>query len=356
MDCPIKIVVSGLGLIGFQHALRIRQSSDATLVGVVQPKDCVNHDVDGIFCDVPLYNDLEDALDSLDVDGVIVSSPNAFHNSQSLICIRKGIPVLVEKPIADNLSSAEEILVESRASGVPVLVGHHRTYNPLVCEVRKLIRSSMFGRLVAMQGSALFYKPDHYFVEGSWRTRLGGGVLLINMIHEVGLMRHLCGEVVKVTALAGHDVRGFEVEDTVTIGLHFENGAMGSFLLSDAAASSKSWELTAGENPAYPQQLGDTCYHFSGTNGSVDFPTMNYRYYDSSVTPSWWEDFSYGAGERESSDPLQLQLDHFINVIRGLEEPMVSALDGYRNMAVVEAIKESIEKGRVIELPKLADS
>jgi predicted dehydrogenase len=115
-------------------------------------------------------------------------------------------------------------------------------------KAQKLVRSGRLGRLVAVMGSATFFKPDLYFAEGPWRSQVGGGPILINMIHEVHNLRMLCGDIVAVQALASNAVRGHVVEDTVSISLRFSNGALGSFLLSDTAAA-------VGSRPARKTRL-----------------------------------------------------------------------------------------------------
>src|SRR5262245_4661195 len=60
----------------------------------------------------------------------------------------------------------------------------------------------------------MFCKPDNYFEAGPWRRQPGGGPLLINMVHEVGNLRSLCGEIVAVQAFASSATRNFPVEDT----------------------------------------------------------------------------------------------------------------------------------------------
>ena len=236
-----------------------------------------------------------------------------------------------------------------------MLVGHHRTHSTLLSVAEQFLRSEHFGRLVSVMGSAQFYKPYQYFVDGPWRTRIGGGPILINLIHEIGLMRHFCGEISSVVALASNVVRNFEVEDSVSISLRFSNGALGTFMLSDTAASSKSWEMTAGENPAYPHFPDEDCYHFAGTQGSLDFPSMRVRSYAKKSDRSWWTPFVSERLTVERRDPLAAQLDHFVAVIKGRETPIVTAYEGYRNMLVIEAIARSISETRIVELAELED-
>jgi predicted dehydrogenase len=93
--------------------------------------------------------------------------------------------------------------------------------------------------------------------------------VLLNMIHEVGNLRAMVGEIVAVEAFASNATRKFAVEDTVAINLRFDNGALGTFLLSDTAASPKSWEQTSQENKAYATYPDEDAYVVIGTNGSL---------------------------------------------------------------------------------------
>jgi predicted dehydrogenase len=354
---PIRFLVSGPGLIGKKHCALIRASASCNLTAVVAPDSHDNRATADEF-GAAFYTSLDEALGNADdlaseIDAVIISSPNAFHFDQALACIERKIPVLVEKPVTNALASARELARRATEANVPVLVGHHRTHSTLLAVADSFLRSEHFGRLVSVMGSAQFYKPAKYFVDGAWRTQVGGGPILINLIHEIGLMRHFCGEISSVVALASNSVRGFEVEDSVSISLRFAEGALGTFMLSDTAASSKSWEMTAGENPAYPHFPDEDCYHFAGTQGSLDFPSMNIRSYASEADRSWWLPFVSGRLAVERKDPLSAQLDHFIAVIRGQEEPIVTAYHGYRNMLVIEAIARSIREARIVDLTEL---
>lgn len=349
MSDTLRVLLSGPGLIGRKHAALLSENPDTCLAAIVAP----DHEHNNEFarqCGVARYTTLQDATAADHFDAVIVSSPNSAHKEQVEFCLGVGLPLLVEKPLTDSLDDAARLVKFAEESGTKVLVGHHRTYSPLLETARDFIRSEHFGAPVALAGTALFYKPEDYFEAGPWRTRKGGGPILINLIHEVGVMRHLFGEIDAVMAHVSRASRGFEVEDTAAINLRFANGALGTFLLSDVAASSKSWEMTAGENPAYPFFNDQDCYHFAGTMGSLDFPSMHVRSYAGMSLPSWWKSFDENRLTVVRQDPLAGQLRHFVDVIRSAKEPLVSIRDGYLNMVVLEAIVRSAEERREVHV------
>src|SRR5262245_66308808 len=99
------------------------------------------------------------------------------------------------------------------------------------------------------------------------------------MVHEVGNLRSLCGEIVAVQAFASSATRNFPVEDTVAVSLRFANGVLGSFMLSDTAAVPRSWEQTTQEDPVFSAYPEEDCYIVAGTDGSLSIPTMRLRFY-----------------------------------------------------------------------------
>jgi predicted dehydrogenase len=352
MKQSLSFLLSGPGLIGRQHAALISAHSKAVLTAIVAPARDRNIEF-AAQQGARHYTSVEKALATEQIDAAIISSPNVFHHEQAMACLEHGVPVLIEKPLADSLSHAAVLVKASDHFGVPALVGHHRTYSPLLAVARSFINSDRFGHLASVHGSALFYKPTDYFEAGPWRTKKGGGPILINLIHEIGIMRYLCGEIVAVSAASSRAARGFEVEDTVGIVIIFANGAIGTFLLSDAAASNKSWEMTAGENPTYPHFPDDDCYHFAGSMGSLDFPSMRARSYIGAAKRSWWEPFNEERLPFEPRNPLEQQIDHFINVVQGLDTPRVTVWDGYANMRVIAAIERAAAEQRKVEIDEI---
>jgi predicted dehydrogenase len=292
---------------------------------------------------------LGELIDSHKPDGVVLATPNSLHVPHALACIAAHVPMLLEKPIAPTVAEGEALVRAADAAQATLLLGHHRAHSPLMAKAKAVIDSGQLGRLVAVTGSAMFFKPDQYFADGPWRRERGGGPILLNMIHDVHSLRMLCGEIVAVQALASNALRGFAVEDTVSIGLRFANGALGSFLLSDTAACARSWEQTSQENSAYPTYDDEDCYVIVGTNGSLSVPTMRMKTYPRPQDRSWWKPFEVGTVGVVRDDPIMRQIEHFAAVIRGEAEPLVSARDGLANLRITEAIVEAARTGTTVD-------
>jgi predicted dehydrogenase len=236
------------------------------------------------------------------------------------------------------------------AAGVPLLTGHHRTYGGIMAAARRLVADGVLGQLVAVVGTTLFRKPADYFDVGDgWRRRPGGGPVLLNLVHDVNNLQSLAGDVVRVQAATSNAARGFPVEDTAAAVLTFASGALGTLVLSDAAASGRSWEQTAGEDPSYPRHPGEDCYHLAGTAGSLSLPTLRLTTY--AGEPSWWAPFEASVVAAERSDPLTNQIAHFADVVRGHAEPLCSGRAGLRTLRVVDAVLDSARTGLPVDLP-----
>jgi len=344
----LKIAVAGAGLIGRRHIELIEASPSCTLAAIVDPAPGAVEIARN--ADVPLHATLDELFARSRPDGVIIATPNQFHVANALACIASGVAALVEKPVASTVEEGVRLCEAVERADAKVLVGHHRAHSPIIAKARAIVEQGTLGKLVAAMGSALFYKPDHYFDDGPWRRQPGGGPILINMIHEIGILRSLCGEIVAVQAFASNATRGFPVEDTVAISLRFEGGALGSFLLSDTAASARSWEHTSQENKSYPTYPDEDCYLIVGTGGSLAIPTMRLKVYDRKEDRSWWKPFRTEVAEVDRSDPLEHQLEHFCAVIRGEAKPLVTARDGLQNLRVTEAIALATRTGQPVSI------
>jgi len=350
-NTPVNIAVAGAGLIGREHVRVINADADCRLSAIIDPTPQAQEmaqqhqaawypDLDALFSDAA----------NAKTDAVVLSTPNQFHHAHALQCIKANMPILLEKPIAASVLEAEEIVRLAEQSDSKVLIGHHRAHSPIMLRAQEAIQQGRLGQIVAVQGSALFFKPDHYFEDGPWRKEPGGGPVSLNMIHEVHNLRMLCGEIIAVQAFASHATRNFVVEDTVVINLRFANGALGSFVLSDTAASARSWEQTSQENKSYATFEDEDCYHIAGTQGSLSIPTMRLKRFEEGTDRSWWQPMTGSVLPLARQDPLALQIRHFAQIVQGKVQPRVSARDGLQNLRVTEAIVQAAFSSSVVEI------
>lgn len=332
---PIRIAVMGAGMIGRRHIEHIRSEPMAALHAIIDPAEAAR--AHAAACGAPWYPDLDAMLASSRPDGVLIATPNQLHVAHGMAAIEAGLPALIEKPLADDLAAAEQMVAAASRAGVPLLTGHHRRHNPMVRQAQEIVASGMLGQTVAVHGSFWLLKPDSYF-EVPWRRQPGAGPVMLNMIHDIDLLRCLCGEIEAVQAFESNAVRGHPVNETTVVILRFASGALGTITVSDTIVAPWSWEHTTGENPAYPQ-TDQNCYVIGGTHASLSIPRL--EIWCNPLRRGWFEPFRIERHVSAIADPLRLQIRQFCKVIRGEEQPLVSGAEGLVTLKVIDAIQRA---------------
>lgn len=344
---PARLAVVGTGFIGRRHIEFLRSNALFDPVAAADPSPEAAHYL--AERGIAHYQDFERMLDEVRPEGVVVATPNHLHEVVAVAALERGIPALVEKPIAHTLDSARRIVDASEKTGVAVLVGHHRRHNPLMRTARDFIRSGGIGKVISVAAQHLRRKPDAYY-EVAWKREPGGGPVLINAIHDIDCLRFLVGEIDSLVAMTGNAARGFAVEDAVSVTFRFDGGALGTLTLSDAVQAPWAWELTTGEEPEYQRQFAD-CYLICGTEGALAVPTLTH-----------WRNEN-GGGRADPfickrlfyvpSDPWVEELKHFVDVIRGRAPSLVTAEDGLSTLASTLALLRSAEEGATIKISEM---
>ena len=340
----VRIAVAGVGLIGKRHVAAIRAAQGVELACIVDPSEAGR--AFAVDTGARYFPTLAEMITAKVADGVVLATPNQLHVEQGLDCVAAGQPALVEKPLGVDVAAATVLVEAAAKAGVALLTGHHRRYNPLIEKAHSVVASGQLGQITAVQAQTWLMKPDDYF-DTDWRRRKGAGPVFLNLIHDIDLLRHFCGEVESVHAMDSNAIRGNEVEDTCVILLRFASGALGTVNVSDTVVAPWSWELTARENPAYPATTED-CYWIGGTQGSLALP--NLALWANPGKRSWWEPISATKMIFDFEDPLIRQIAHFAAVIRGEAAPLVSGADGLQTLRVIEAIKSSAARGTTVDL------
>ncbi len=345
----VRIAVIGAGTIGRTHIQVLRSGSpDFTLAAVADPSPAAAAEAQRLGYDI--FSNFEEVLDRAKPDGAIVAVPNQMHVAVGLTCVARRLPILMEKPVADDVASALDLVEAAEQAGVPMLVGHHRRHNPIMRKAAEIIAGGGIGRVVAVNGLWLSHKPRPYF-DVAWRKEPGGGPVLINAIHDIDCLRMLCGDVESVSAATGNANRGFAVEDTAAAVLRFRSGALGTLLVSDTVSAPWSWEWGSRENPDRPIEP-ENCYLVAGTLGSLSVPMLQHRWH----TPgeeSWNTPLKQMHVPFRPADAYHEQMRNFCGVIRGTEEPVLSGRDGTATLATTLAITESARRGKPVRVDEM---
>jgi predicted dehydrogenase len=341
----INISIVGTGLMGLQHIKAISKSHKVSLHSIVD----INKNALSLSkkYKVPIYPNVTELLESNNLDAVIVATPNQLHEIHTVSFLKKKIPVLLEKPISDNIKSANKIINSSKKNKTPLLIGYHRRHNTIVSKVKNIIDSGKLGKIVSVNILCWLYKHKEYFKE-KWRISKGGGPLGINLVHDIDMICYLLGPIQYVQAFTTNKTRKFKVEDTATVSLIFKSGALCTLNISDTIVAPWSYELTAGENPAYPL-TNQSSYMIGGTKGSLQFPNLKNWFYKKEK--SWWNKIFFKEDKNTKDDNTLInQINHFADVVTKKAKPKVNGNDGLVSLKIFAAITLSAKLGKKIKL------
>ncbi len=338
---PVRLAIIGAGQIGTRHGELMRDEIDCQLVAIADPSSTAEQR--GLDFGVPWYTDFEEMLREQNPDGVVVATPNQLHVPVGLVCASHGVHFLMEKPVADSVADGKRLVEAARRSGVQMIVGHHRRFDPAAKMARELLDSGDIGDLQAVSATWAVRKHDTYY-QAEWRRIEGGGPVLLNLIHDIDMLRHLCGEIATVYADISTTARGHEVEDTAAIIVRFKSGTLATITVSDATPSPWGWEMATGENPLIPAS-GENCYQFMGTKASFGFPHIQVWQHADKDKGAWHHPIEVQHGQSVERQAMAEQLKHFCGLIRGEGSPSVSGEDGLATLAATEAVKRSAKTG-----------
>lgn len=343
-----------IGVIGASWGMNHMQSAtivpEAKLVAACDIREELRVPVEGMG--VQFYTDYRQMLDTEKLDGVVVALPNHLHAPVSIECLERGLPVLVEKPIAGTLEDADQMIAAVERTGIPILVGHHRRFSPFCVRVREAFANGELGELVGASVLWAMLKPKDYF-NAEWRTKkaTGGGPLLINVIHNIDDLRYMTQrEITRIYAETSNHTRGFEVEDTVSISLRLQGDALATIFVTDCSPAIWAYESTTApwENPFFYYTPAD-CYHFFGTQGSLSLPQMQHVSYPDPAKAGWQYPTHTDRLGVKPAHPLRLEMSHFCKVILKQETPRTTVQDARKTLAGILAIMQSRDTGQAIE-------
>lgn len=223
----VRVGVIGCGGRAGSHLHALARGSGSTVVAVADVVEAAARTA-GERWGVPWYTDHRELLRRDDLDAAVICVPVFAHGQIEGDVAARGLPFLVDKPVARDLATARRVAEAVRAAGVWASVGYQLRYLPHV----RRARAFLAGRTVAVV-------EGHYWCgtgrAGSWHNdwEKSGGQLVEQATHTVDLMRHLVGDVEAVYAQQARRIlTGITSPDAYTVSLRFVSGALGTLSTS----------------------------------------------------------------------------------------------------------------------------
>ena len=347
----VRVAIIGAGSIGARHILAIDQVDDINLVAIADPSPAAK--AIGTERGIPVYDNAAEMLNIRGIDAVIVATPTQRHHEDVMAVLQHRLTVLVEKPITATMEEADEITQFAREQDCQVLVGHQRRYYPCAMIARDIINDGRIGKLMAVTGQWTTKKDDDYYA-AQWRREIAAGPILTNLIHEIDLLRFICGDIAAVSAEISHHDQNFPKEDAVALSMKFANQAVGTFLLSDRTPTPWTWEMALGENVKFPK-TGQNSMRFMGTQGALDFPNLVLWTHsgpdgENKEGGDWHDEIIPQTIEAPFIDAYIAQCKHLCAIVRGREAPIIDARNGSKSLDATLAAAHSAMTGKRIIL------
>lgn len=341
---PVRIALIGAGGIGKRHLAALVGNPRYVVAAIADPSPAAA--LLAKESGYAYFDDFNRMLDEVKPDGAVVATPNQQHVVVGLACIARGIPILMEKPVADSIKEARQLCDAGDKAGVPILTGHHRRHSPIMKRAAQAVSEGAVGRVTAISAIWMCRKSDDYYTL-TWRKEPGGGPVLINSIHDIDCLRLLCGDIESVQATTANGARQFAVEDTAGAVLHFKSGAIGTLIVSDAVPSPWTWERGSYENAIWPHE-SQNCYLIAGTRGTLSIPSLELWTQDQNK--GWMDPLTRQRFHYVPADVYAEQMSNFADVIEKKAKPLVTGWEGTRTLATTLAIAESAKSGRPVRV------
>jgi predicted dehydrogenase len=340
---PLRVGIAGAGAIAQRNAREAAASGAAKIVGVFDVNHKVARDM-ATALRAPFFATYEELLAEPSVEAVLLSTPHYLHRPMAVQAAERGKHVLVEKPMANNLAEAEEMITACEKAGVLLTVNYSFRYLDRIREARRLIEAGLLGEITGIQIIAHQFKDPGYWTGArsnspdNWRAsreKCGGGFLIMNVCHVIDYIYFLTGlkasRIYSEYATLGSPA---EVEDIISVTSRMSNGAIATISASSIMrGSDQSEERIWGTNGTLILDgEGMSIYSTRPVDGRR--PGKQYRF--RKFKPVSWT----GAWVKA-----------FAVAVRNKRSPEISVREGWENLAFIQSAYESLERRTVLDVP-----
>ena len=359
----INISIAGCGKVAHLHAKALQSIPNARLSGVWS-RTSKTAEAFALKYGTKAYSDISKMVADESVDLVIICTPHPFHRNPAVEAAKAGANVLVEKPLAADLSDCDEIISVCSMNNVRLgVISQRRWYEP-VRRVKQAIEQGKIGKPVLATVTMLGWRDKAYYESDAWRGKWkteGGGVLVNQAPHQLDILLWYMGEVEEVYGVSGNLNHPYiEVEDTAVAIVKFRNGAIGNIVVSNSQKPGIYGKVHVhGENGSSAGVQTDGGAMFIAGMTGVAEPPVNDLWTipgEESLLQEW---VRQDTDTFNNCDPtikyIQYQIEDFIWAIINNTEPSVNGEAGRRTVELFSAIYRSTRDNVPVKFPLIPE-
>jgi predicted dehydrogenase len=316
----LKVGVFGTGHLGKFHLNNWKELEDITLVGFFDPDDAIAKEVEEKYA-LKRYTDEESLID--DCDAIDIVTPTQYHFDLCAMAIKKGKHVFVEKPMANTIAEAKDLVKLVQESKIKFQVGHVERFNPAFLAIQNLKVNPMFIEV---------HRLAQFNPRGTEVS-----VILDLMIHDIDAILSLVKSDVKTIAASGVAVMT-DTPDIANVRIEFNNGCVAN-LTSSRISMKKMRKMRMFQKDAY------IAIDFLEKKTEViklkTEEDQNVFAFDIE-TPNGTKTIAIANPEVPQVNAIKKELEEFVAAIKNNTQPIVNEIDGYRALEVAHQILQKI--------------
>ncbi len=339
-----KFALVGCGRISGKHIDAIKNIPDAELTAVCDVIEERARSCSGKAGLKKYYLSYDEMLKNEEIDIVNILTPSGLHPEHTIDIVKKYKKhIIVEKPMALKLSDADTMIKTCDLNSVRLFVVKQNRYNLPVMKLRSAVENGEFGRIFMGSVRVRWARDQKYYDQDAWRGtwKLDGGVLANQASHHIDLLEWMLGTPVSVMAKTETYLADVEVDDTAAAIIKFENGAMG---IVEATTATRPVDLEGSISI-----LGEKGSVVIGGFAVNKMETWNFSGQSKEDRDKVLKAYAenppnvYGFGHIR-------YIEHVIDCIRNNKQALVDGLEGRKSLELINAIYESAETGKEVEL------
>ncbi|MEO8289545.1 MAG: Gfo/Idh/MocA family oxidoreductase [Gaiellaceae bacterium] len=327
---PLRIGAAGLGYWGPNLARNLDELPGAELAWICDRDESRLERYGARFPDARTTTRFEDLLEDETLTAVAIATPVVTHFDLSRQALLAGKHVFVEKPLALSSALGEQLVALAEERGLVLMPGHLLLYHPGVGKLKHLVETGELGRLLYVYGNR----------QNLGKIRRDENALWSLGAHDISVILHLVGEDPVETWARGESFLNPGVEDVVFCYLRFPSGVVAHMHLSWLDPHKMRRMTVVGDRKMAvfddmeperkvtvydqgPEQRVDTWGEWQTRTGDISIPKV------------------------PNDEPLKLECEHFLSLLRGEGDPFAAARDGLAVVRALEQLQASLERERV---------